>query len=399
NIRRGMSTEAPGLYLHLPFCSAICPYCDFSVLTGDREKRRSFVEDLLAELDLVEETWPAFETIYLGGGTPSLMEVEDLARVLDGVKNRFAVQEGAGLFFEANPEDVTTETLSGWRDLGAATLSLGVQSFDEGQLRFLGRRHDPQTARSAVSMALAAGLDTVSLDLIFGLPGQSRSRWQADLEAAVELQPHHVSCYQLTVHERTVFGARSRQGGLEEMGNERQAELFYLTHELLRAAGYEAYEVSNFASAPVHRSRHNLKHWRHAPYLGLGPSAHSYDGDGRRWWNERSLAGWQQKTRAGKRPIAAEENLSPTELLLETLMLGLRMREGVDLEEIRLRFGVDLEKTNRELLETLEADGLVLREGARLLPTLGGLAVADGLAADFDLSESASRAVTIPIHE
>ncbi len=391
-----MSLEAPGLYLHLPFCSAICPYCDFSVLVGSRETRRRFVETLTAELELVDEEWAPFETVYLGGGTPSLAGADDLGRLLEAVRTRFEVQEAAGLSLEANPEDVTAEELARWRALGVTTVSLGVQSFDEESLRFLGRRHDPGQARSAVSQALDAGLDTVSVDLIFGLPDQSAASWRRDLEAALELRPDHISCYQLTVHRGTGFGARRDRGELVELAESSQAELFLLTHEVLGAAGYSAYEVSNFARAPEHRSRHNTKYWRRAPYLGLGPSAHSFDGETRRWWNERGLGAWEREVWAGRRPVASEETLSLSDRVLEILMLGLRTVDGVDLGELRRRFGVDLVAANRELLARHEAGGLLLREGDRLRPTLTGLAVADGLAAGFFLPEPKAQAASSP---
>ena len=394
---------APGLYLHLPFCSAICPYCDFSVLTGGAAAKSSFVDDLLAEVDLWAEApgpfpWDTrpFDTVYLGGGTPSDLEPAELRRLWLYLRRRLPVAQDARLFFEANPEDVHRESLASWRDLGVGTLSLGVQSFDDEALAFLGRRHSPAQARAAVKRALDADLDTVSLDLIFGLPQQSPEALEREIAAAVELAPHHVSAYQLTIHGGTPFGFRQARGELEEMDDDTQGELFRRLHERLGEAGYRAYEASNFARAPEHRSRHNAKYWHHVPYLGLGPSAHSFGGveasvgkapRGRRWWNHRKLKPWREAVRSGELPVVESEELGARELLLEALMLGLRTAPGVDLEELEARYGVDLRAPNHRRLEALEAEALV-RPGwaaGRLALTLEGLAVADGIAASLEV--------------
>lgn len=373
-----------GLYVHVPFCSAICPYCDFSVLTGGPAARAGFVERLVAEAALVPPGPWSFDTVYLGGGTPSALAPEQLARILEALRARFAIDLDARVFLEANPEDATPEALAALRSLGVNTLSLGVQSFNAAELAFLGRRHDPLQARAAVEAARAVGFDTVSVDLIFGLPGQDEAAWRRTLDEAVRLAPDHVSCYQLTIHEGTPFGVRAARGRLAELPEGSQADLFLLTHRLLADAGWPAYEVSNFARGPEHRSRHNVKYWDHTPYLGLGPSAHSFDGV-RRFWNERRLGDWEARIGRGERPVAGEETLGARELALEALMLGLRTVSGLDLDRFRERYGVDLEATNGALLARLAEEGLLVPAGRRLAPTLAGLAVADGLASGFDL--------------
>ena len=208
---------AAGLYVHVPFCSAICPYCDFSVLTGGPAARARFVERLVAEATLVPPGSWAFDTVYLGGGTPSALTPDQLARVLAALRARFAVAADARVFLEANPEDATPAALAALRALGVDTLSLGVQSFDAAELAFLGRRHDPRQARAAVEAARTAGFETVSIDLIFGLPGQDEAAWLRTLKEAVRLAPDHVSCYQLTIHEGTPFGFRATRGQLAEL--------------------------------------------------------------------------------------------------------------------------------------------------------------------------------------
>ncbi len=391
---------APGLYLHVPFCSAICPYCDFSVLRAGVPARKRFVDHLVAEVPLAAREWTdptPFDTVYFGGGTPSLLPAGDLARVLDACREHLAFAPRPWVFLEANPEDVTPVACAAWRDLGVRTLSLGVQSFSDDALRFLGRRHDGEQARAAVDTARAAGFDTVSVDLIFGLPGQTVEAWRRDLATAVDLRPGHLSCYQLTIHPRTRFGVSARRGQLSEMPEEEQATLFDLTHRVLADGGFSAYEVCSFARSPDHESRHNRKYWNHTPYLGLGPSAHSLataDADGtpvtHRWWNELRTPGWQRRVAAGERPIEGEERLGTKAAATEALLLGLRMTAGIDLDGFAARYGIDLLAANATLVARLVDEGRLVvtsgpEEGRCLVPTLSGLAVADGLAAAFDV--------------
>jgi len=419
---------APGLYVHVPFCARVCPYCDFAVQTGGPERREWFARSLRREAELWGRRWRhdlTFDTVYLGGGTPSSLEPEQLAAIIETLRRSLAVDDAAAITLEANPEDVTSAAVAAWRRLGVTTLSLGVQSFDDEALRFLGRAHTPRGAVAAVEAALAGGFATVSLDLIFGLPGQSDERWRADLQQGARLCPQHISCYELTIHEGTPFGARKQRGELVEAPEERRADLFVLTHEALASAGYEAYEVSNFAAAPEHRSSHNCKYWQHAPYLGIGPSAHSFDGVSRRWWNHRRLSDWQRALEGPDRssrfdagagatspafpiagaevaspvpvlddsrvprpalPVAGSEILSPTDLVLEALALGLRTTAGVDLARLRRRHGIDVLAANEARIEDLQRRNLlVLHPPARLTPTLRGLAVADALARELEI--------------
>ncbi len=382
--------EPAGLYLHIPFCSAICPYCDFAVRVGRREKRKRFVDTLLLEIaSHAGSPFAPVDTVYFGGGTPSILEPGDLERLLFGVRRTFRpapLPGGTRIYLEANPEDVEEASLETWRRLGVGTLSLGVQSFDDDELRFLGRRHDAAASRRAVELALAAGFESVSVDLIYGLPGQDAAAWRRDLEQAAALGPDHLSCYELEVHRRTTFGKRRARGELLELPDAEQAELFLITHRHLAAAGYDGYEVSNFARSPRHRSRHNAKYWRHAPYLGLGPSAHSFDGHRRRWWNQRLLARWERAVRSGDRPLEGSETLGDSDLALETIMLALRTAEGIDLARFEQRFGLDLVARNQARIERAIDGGLLRQEDGRLVPTLEGLAVADGLAASFEVA-------------
>jgi oxygen-independent coproporphyrinogen-3 oxidase len=360
------------------------------VLTGGPERRQRFVDHLLAEISLWSldrSRFDGIDTIYFGGGTPSALTPDDLARILAAARENLSIQDGAWVSFEANPEDVDAASVRAWRALGVRFLSLGVQSFDAEALRLLGRRHSPADARRSFETARAAGFDTISIDLIYGLPDQPFEIWKRTLESAVALAPDHISCYQLTFHEGTPFGFRLAKGQMRELPEESQGEIFLFTHEFLRDHGYPAYEVSSFARSPEHRSRHNQKYWHHVPYLGLGPSAHSFSGSAgaRRWWNERKLGPYEKRLEAGERPIAGSEELTGADLALEALMLGLRTADGIDLREFRRRYGVDLLQRNEPLVERLVKGDLLRIEGDLLLPTLAGLAITDSMARDFEV--------------
>lgn len=393
--------DGPGLYIHVPFCTHICPYCDFSVLTGDRAWQSRYLQSLLLEIDhLTDAGWPelalrppqqAFDTIYFGGGTPSMMEAAHLETLLQAIRAKLPVREDAWLFLEANPEDVTPDSAATWRQMGFRTISLGIQSFSSQSLSFLGRQHTARIARQSLDHALAAGFDTVAMDLIYGIPDQTPSDWRADLDAALGAGPHHLSCYQLTIHPRTSFGFRRERGELVEMRNEEQADLLLLTHRHLEASGMPAYEVSNFAASPEHASVHNQKYWNHTPYVGLGPSAHSFAGR-QRWWNSRKIKPWMAALEEGRSPIEGAETLDRETLILERLMLGLRTPAGVDFDDLPDGMGPSLWEDNRSIIESFFERGLVTMHESRLSPTLEGLAIADSLARSIDLSAVAGTA-------
>ncbi len=399
---------APGLYIHVPFCTRVCPYCDFAVQTGGPKKRQAYVQSLWGEIhgwgngegaaatagaggDSVAAAGPRwkveqpFDTIYLGGGTPSSLSAAALEQILATVREVLSIDDDASITLEANPEDVDDASLDTWHRLGVSRLSLGVQSFDADGLTLLGRSHTPTQATAAIERSMSAGF-RVSVDLIFAVPDQSTASWSATLQRTVDLQPHHISCYELTVHERTRFYRARARGEFAEIADADKAAQFFVTHRFLADAGYPAYEVSNFARRPELRSRHNAKYWDHTPYLGLGPSAHSFDGDNKRWWNERRLSDWQTAVDAGGGATCEEETLRPEQLVLEALALGLRTTAGLDLERLEGRYGIDLRPANVALIDNLIGRGLLEGSaGSRLTPTLEGLAVADTLAATFTI--------------
>jgi oxygen-independent coproporphyrinogen-3 oxidase len=388
-------TTPAGLYVHVPFCESVCPYCDFAVLIAGSERRRSYLTALRSEASRCAELGLEFDTVYLGGGTPSSLAPDQLEELLSSLRGRLAIDRDARLYLEANPEDVTAEAVVRWRTLGIGTVSLGVQSFEDDSLRLLGRRHTGRDALRAFDLIGEGGFRTVSIDLMFGIDGQTPSAWRRQLDRAVTLAPDHISCYQLTIHDGTVFGKRRSQGVLRELAEPRQAELFLLTHHVLADAGYEGYEISNFAAGADHRSRHNQKYWDHSPYLGLGPSAHSFDGR-RRWWNRRKLRLWQRSLDGGGSPVQGSETLSDDQLALEAVMLGLRTSDGLDLDRLRDRYGADLAADNRDAIERWQATGHLFQEGDTLRPTAIGMAITDTIVRSLEVRASRTPAPAQP---
>jgi oxygen-independent coproporphyrinogen III oxidase len=373
-----------GLYVHIPFCSAVCPYCDFAVTVGNAAARADFVQALCAEIALWTDWCMPIDTIYFGGGTPSALTTAQLTTVLTQLHTSLPITAAPKIFFEANPEDVTPESLQQWRGLGVNMLSLGVQSFVDSELRSLGRRHNGAQARRAVDQALQIGFETVSVDIMFGLPKQTVESLRESLLVVQELRPQHVSCYQLTIHDGTTFARWRARGKLTELDEDLQADLYGEVHTGLQQAGLHAYEVSNFARSDAHRSAHNLKYWQHVPYLGLGPSAHSFDGEAR-WWNHRDNRGYIEAATRGRKPIAEREQLCAADLALEGLMLGIRTAEGIELQHFKQRYQVDLLALNLALIEQLIERGYLQAKPGWLTPTRAGLGVADGMAAEFAL--------------
>ncbi len=373
-----------GLYVHVPFCSSICPYCDFAVARGSSEDRARYVRALLLEIKRNAKAAPAsewtFDTIYFGGGTPSALTIEQLGEILDAIDDAFDVRSPR-IFLEANPEDVDSTAVAGWRSLGVETLSLGVQSFDDRELRSLGRLHRRDGAERSVALATQSGFSTVSVDLIYGLPKQSISALRDNFDLALDLGADHLSCYQLTFHEGTPFGRALDGGKMHELPEHDQADFFAETHRYLRDR-CPPYEVSNFARSAEHQSRHNRKYWDHTPYLGLGPSAHSY-GNRRRSWNEREWRRYAERLEGGQPATAGHEDLTDAQLALEVVMLGLRTVAGIDLVEFSRRFGIDLAEQNAPFLS--REPRLTVVDG-RLRCTADGLAIADGLAASISLA-------------
>jgi len=368
----------PGLYIHIPFCISKCGYCDFysNTSTGLIE---SYLEALFREIDSYREEFTEFDTIYLGGGTPSLLTVSQIGAVLEKAHRTFGIASGAEITMEVNPADLDRSETALLKGLGVNRISIGVQSFDDRELAFLGRRHDSKSAAAAIGAARGAGFENICLDLIYSLPGQAFDSWQASLEKALGFHPDHLSCYELELKGNTPLGREYGKGRLGTRTDESQHHFFVRTSEIIERAGYIHYEISNFAQGIDMCSRHNRKYWDHTPYLGLGPSAHSFKG-GRRWWNHESLALYLRDLTEGRKPVSGYEDLGREELAVEALFLGLRMRKGIDIENYRLLYGIDLAKEKGFKLREWEDRGLIVVESGIIRPTRAGMAVADTLA-------------------
>jgi oxygen-independent coproporphyrinogen-3 oxidase len=371
----GSAGSAPGLYLHVPFCKTKCPYCDFYSITSGTPIDR-WLDALAREAELRRGEFGVFDTLYIGGGTPSVLDEWELGRLFEIVRTAFELPVGAEVTIEANPDDVTPGAAALWHGLGIDRVSLGVQSFDDGALRFLRRRHDAARSREALALLRDAGFANVGIDLIYGFEGQSLDLWRRTLEHAVGHRPEHLSCYQLTIARSTEFGAMLQSGTLHAIDEETQRAFFMETSAILTGSGYIHYEVSSFARGEELLSRHNHKYWSRVPYLGLGPSAHSFRG-GKRWWNVRSVARYCELLGGGEPPIENSEKLDDDAIALETLALGFRTRDGVPLEALRRS------RSWERVLETLVDEGLVTVAHDRAVPTTEGLCVADRIAAAF----------------
>ncbi len=319
------------LYLHVPFCARRCSYCDFAIAVRRETPSREYADRVLAEWShwRRHERWAGEQgiaTVYFGGGTPSRLDPGEVARILDIIGSELPIAPGAEITLEANPEDVTDDAARAWQRAGVNRVSLGVQSFDPSVLAWMHRTHTAAQVPEAVARLRGAGLAELSLDMIYALPAHLGRDWRGDLAQVLALEAPHLSLYGLTVESHTPLGRWVDRGQASPAPDERYAEEFLLAHATLNAAGYRHYEVSNYGK-PGHEARHNSAYWRRAPYLGLGPSAHSATGD-LRWWNLREWAAWSLAIEAGDSAVAGEERLDATSRGLEDLYLGLRTDAG-----------------------------------------------------------------------
>ena len=334
-------------------------------------------EAIIQELELNKNyLTEKIETVYFGGGTPSLLPGAHIKRILDKVYKTFEVDNKAELTIEANPEDLTKEHSELLNGLGFNRLSIGVQSFDDSTLSFLNRNHDANSAKEAIKNARLAGFENISLDLIYGIPGQLEKQWIANLEHAITLNPNHISAYALTVEPGTTFGNWLKKGRLKVVSEDLVANQFEIMIDLLKASGYEQYEVSNFA-LPGFESKHNSSYWQGITYLGVGPGAHSYNGHSRQFNISNNVA-YIKAIKAKKLPFEIEK-LSKTDRLSEHLFIGLRTKGGISLKDIKTKFNYEIEKDHQLLIDKLIDNGQALLENDRLILTSNGLLIADSI--------------------
>jgi putative oxygen-independent coproporphyrinogen III oxidase len=363
-----------GMYVHVPFCVRRCGYCAFTTFTvgelGDPGAQDRYVRAAEAELSIADAILgpdrPPLSSIYFGGGTPTMLLDQQFGRVLAAVRERFDVLAEAEVTVEANPDGLRAGQLDALRGTGVTRLSLGMQSTSPQVLRTLDRTHDPELALRAVADATAAGIDHVSLDLIYGTPGERPSDWEATLHSATRSGVDHVSAYALGIEAGTKLAARVRAGSLAAPAEDEAADRYLVAEQILAAAGFEWYEISNWARSPGARSRHNQLYWRNHHWWGVGPGAHSHVG-GVRWWNTGDLAAWERALTGGRPAVAGSEVPGPTERRTEAIMLGLRTAEGLPAGEI----------PDGRAVRALVGDGLLDRVGDHLVLTLQGRLLAD----------------------
>lgn len=363
-----------GVYVHVPFCMRRCGYCAFAtVAVGarlDPDAADRFVDTLEREIDLRVSATTAeltpLETVYLGGGTPTMLSPAALGRVVSSLRDRVGLAPDVEITVEANPDGLAEGQLAAMREAGVTRVSFGLQSVRRHVLDLLDRTHDPDQALAAVQAARTAGFEHVSLDLIHGTPGERDDDWAATVGAAATSGADHVSAYALTVEAGTKLAARVRRGELAEPSGDDAARRYRMADERLGAAGFDWYELSNWAREPAARSRHNLLYWRNEDWWGLGPSAHSHLG-GRRWWNHRSLERWAAAVAREELPVADEELLDDQQRRLEAVLLGVRLADGLRSELVPEPAAVD----------PLVLQGLLERNDDRLVLTMDGRLLAD----------------------
>ena len=372
-----------GIYLHIPFCRKACHYCNFHFSTSLKGKN-DFVTALLKEIALtpVFEGGPSIDTIYFGGGTPSLLENTELASILDAVKKKFSINPGAEVTLEANPDDIQPVLLQQWLELGINRLSLGVQSFHDKDLAWMNRAHDARQSMQSIEWIKAAGFTNFSADLIYGMPTLSNEEWLSNIDQMIAWELPHLSCYALTVEPRTALSRMILMKEVSDVDSAQQSEQFLMLIDRLRSAGYLHYEISNFCRRGM-ESRHNSGYWRGQWYYGFGPSAHSYNGK-ERLWNVANNALYAQSLNQGVIPFE-KEVISETMRLNEYVMVSLRTSEGISLLHLEEQFGEAERKRILETSEKYRLPGKLMEEEGFLRLTDEGKLYADGIAADLFL--------------
>ncbi|MBF0331711.1 MAG: radical SAM family heme chaperone HemW [Candidatus Omnitrophica bacterium] len=358
------------LYIHIPFCSKKCPYCSFPVVVGQLPRGMEYVQALLSEALLYEGR--KISHVYLGGGTPSVLDEAAIGVLSDGLKHNFSIDVSERTF-EFNPESVLLSKAMHVRSSGFNRASLGLQSFQPKFLSYLGRGHSVPEGISAFQVLRQAGFDNISIDLMFGFPGQTMGELDADIDAALSLKSEHVSIYALTVEDKSLFAVRG-----VKMSDDTQAAFYNRVMARLKEAGLEQYEVSNF-SRPGFASKHNMNYWQGGEYIGLGVGAHGHV-DGQRYWNVDTFPSYMQRIREGGSAVAGREKLAPTAKMTECLLFGLRMNAGVDIDALEKKFKVRFDRRMLDEIGCMAREGLLIQEGSRVRTTDAGRLVLDAIA-------------------
>jgi putative oxygen-independent coproporphyrinogen III oxidase len=362
----------PGLYIHIPFCSSKCPYCGFYSIPSTSlipQWLEALKGEILRYKDLFKES---FDTLYMGGGTPSILNTDQLRVITDSIFSCYQFDGNAEIAIEVNPGDVDSYMAGELKAMGFNRVNLGVQSFNDDELLFLGRRHGAGEAESAIEGLRESGFENIGIDLIYGLQGQSMEAWRANLDRALAFHPEHISCYQLSIEKGTVFANMKERGIIEPVKEEMEEAFFLATSEYLEDRGYIHYEISNFAKGEPFYSRHNCKYWDHTPYLGLGPSAHSFDCVSR-WWNFRSVRKYIEALNKGEGAVEEHEDLTDEQIMMEKISLGLRTIWGFEMKVLPPKPAM------KDIVSRLEDAGYIKVRGERITPTKKGFMVADHL--------------------
>ncbi|MDD2982183.1 MAG: radical SAM family heme chaperone HemW [Crocinitomicaceae bacterium] len=373
-----------GIYIHIPFCKQKCTYCDFHFSTTYQAYEQEMIDSFVKEIELRKAylAGQTVETIYFGGGTPSLLNQEQLTTILTAVRENLTCSESPEITLEANPDDITAEKANAWKMAGVNRLSVGIQSFDDCDLKWMNRAHDSQQALNCLPIAQEAGIKNISLDLIYGLPDLDNERWKKQIEKAVSLGATHISAYCLTIEKKTALHQLVQQKKLIPAENEQQSEQFEILIKTLKGHGFDHYEISNFA-LPGFISKHNSNYWRGISYLGVGPSAHSYNGKSRSWniSNNPNYIKFLQKETFETFDWYEEEHLTPENIFNESLLIGLRTSWGVDLTALNAVLELDF-KFN-EKVDHYKAKGWMFESNEHLILTESGRHWADAIAEDF----------------
>jgi oxygen-independent coproporphyrinogen-3 oxidase len=375
-----------GIYIHIPFCKQACYYCNFHFSTSPVLKDE-MIAALIKEINLSSASLvndndekEIIETIYFGGGTPSLLNNVDIEYLLAAVKNNYTISADTEITIEANPDDISSEKLSSWKEAGIKRLSIGIQSFNKKDLEWMNRAHNSIQALECISRAKDAGFNNFSVDLIYGIPGLTDEEWKMNVDRVIHFEAPHIACYALTVEPKTALQKLIVLKKKADVNTDDQARQFLLLMQWMKDAGYEHYEISNFAK-PGFRSRHNSSYWQGKKYIGIGPSAHSYDGKSRRW-NVANNTLYIQSIKNNIIPFE-EEKLTDAERLNEYIMTSLRTIEGLDLKIVENNFSVKERTRIENSVNSYIAQKMIINNNEKLLLTDEGKLFADGIAADL----------------
>ncbi len=381
-------SENKGLYIHIPFCVRKCPYCDFYSIS-DLSLKKDFIAALASEIQLRSDLRNRFDTIYFGGGTPSLIDPDDIEKILDLINKFFTITSDPEITIEINPGTVDQEYFSNIKSIGINRINLGIQSFQENKLKFLKRIHTAEKAEKTIDRAIKAAFKNIGLDLIYGLPGENMQTWIEDINAALDFFPSHLSCYMLTYEPGTKMYNDRKKGVITPLNEDVTADLFMATSRYLTEShGFSHYEISNFASSKTRKaihttkSIHNQKYWSGVPYLGLGPSAHSFDTKTRSW-NLKDVKKYIEQLKIGKLPVLGKEILNCQQTTVEMVMLGLRTSHGVNFKKFKDLTGENFISYFKSITGDLELKAMGIMDKEHFHLTLKGMLFLDSITALF----------------